>query len=53
MVIITLVLVAVLILLPGFIFFVSIVWTHRPDLSMSDILRDAVREIKKMFIAEE
>ena len=26
--------------------FVSIVWTHRPDLSVMDILRESVREIK-------
>ena len=26
--------------------FVSIVWTHRPDLSVFDILRDAVKEIQ-------
>ena len=28
------------------IIFVSIVWTHRPDLSVMDILRESVREIK-------
>ena len=26
--------------------FVSIVWTHRPDLSVADILRECVKEIK-------
>ena len=29
------------------VIFVSIVWTHRPDLSVIDILREAVKEIKK------
>ena len=52
MVIITLVLVAVLILLPG-LFFVSLVWTHRPDLGLLIILRDAIQEIKNTFIAEK
>ena len=28
------------------VIFVSIVWTHRPDLSVTDILRESVREIK-------
>lgn len=28
------------------VIFVSIVWTHRPDLSVMDILRESVREIK-------
>ena len=28
------------------ILFVSIVWTHRPDLSMVSILRECVKEIK-------
>lgn len=46
MLIIILVLAAVLTLLPGFILFVSIVWTHRPDLSVMDILRECMREIK-------
>ena len=36
--------VAVFILLSGF-FIVSITWTHRPDLSVGDILRDILREI--------
>ena len=26
--------------------FISVVWTHRPDLSVRDILHEAVREIK-------
>ena len=26
---------------------VSIVWTHRPDLSVMDILRESVKEIKE------
>ena len=28
------------------ILFVSLVWTHRPDLSVFDIFREAAREIK-------
>ena len=36
--------VAVFILLTGF-FIVSITWTHRPDLSVGDILRDFLHEI--------
>ena len=28
------------------IIFVSIVWTHRPDLSVIDILRESAKEIK-------
>ena len=28
------------------VIFVSIVWTHRPDLSVMDTLRESVREIK-------
>ena len=46
MLITILVLAAVLTLLPGFILFVSIVWTHRPDLSVMGILRECMREIK-------
>lgn len=30
------------------VIFVSIVWTHRPDLSVIDILREVVKEIKDM-----
>ena len=33
------------ILLSGIII-VSIAWTHRPDLSVADILREAIDEIK-------
>ena len=40
------ILAATLILLPGLIF-VSIVWTHRPDLSLLNILREAIKEIKE------
>ena len=29
------------------VIFVSIVWTHRPDLSVLDIMREAVKEIKE------
>ena len=32
-------------ILPPFIIFVSIVWTHRPDLSVGDILRGIIEEI--------
>ena len=35
---------AVFILLTG-LFIVSITWTHRPDLSVGDILRVAIQEI--------
>ena len=28
------------------VIFVSIVWTHRPDLSVADIMREAVKEIR-------
>ena len=35
---------AVFILLTG-VFIVSITWTHRPDLSVGDILRDFLHEI--------
>ena len=28
------------------VIFVSIVWTHRPDLSVMNILRESVQEIK-------
>ncbi len=31
--------------------FVSIVWTHRPDLSVADILRESVDEIKNYLRA--
>ena len=30
----------------SFLLFVSIVWTHRPDLSVADILWECVQEIK-------
>ena len=42
------VLAAALIMLPGLlcvVLFVSIVWTHRPDLSVGDILGVALREV--------
>ena len=44
------VILAAVVFLPLFLFgviFVSIVWTHRPDLSVSDIMREAVKEIKE------
>lgn len=42
---------AVLILLPGLfcvVLFVSIIWTHRPNLSAMDIAREVMKEIKKL-----
>ena len=45
------VLAAVLFLPPGLfcvVLFVSIIWTHRPDLSAMDIAREAKKEIKKL-----
>ena len=33
------------------VIFVSIVWTHRPDLSVADIGRDAWKEIKEYLRA--
>ena len=30
------------------VLFVSIVWTHRPDFSVMDIIREAVKEIKNL-----
>lgn len=30
----------------SFLLIVSITWTHRPDLSVADILRECVQEIK-------
>lgn len=43
----TIVVLAILaaIIMPPFIIFVSIVWTHQPDLSVGDILRECVNEI--------
>ena len=44
------VILAAVVFLPLLLFgviFVSIVWTHRPDLSVSDIMREAVKEIKE------
>ena len=38
---------AVLFLLLAGVLLVSITWTHRPDLSVLDILRELVREIGK------
>ena len=46
----TLVILAAVLILPLLLFggiFVSIVWTHRPDLSVFDIMREAVKEIKE------
>ena len=33
------------------IIFVSIVWTHRPDLSVTDICREALNEMKNYLRA--
>lgn len=44
-----LILAAVFILLPGFcaaMLFLSIVWMYRPELSVMDIIRETVKEIK-------
>lgn len=43
------VILAAVVFLPLFLFgviFVPIVWTHRPDFSVMDIIREAVKEIK-------
>lgn len=45
MLIIVFILAAVFLALFG-VAFVSIVWTYRPDLSVLDILRGAVKELK-------
>ena len=45
------VILAVVILLPIFlsaVIFVSIVWTHRPDLTVLDILRESMKEIQEI-----
>lgn len=47
---------AAVVFLPLLLFgviFVSIVWTHRPDLSVIDIMREAVKEIKKSRAGED
>ena len=46
-----LVILVVVILLPMFlaaVVFVSIVWTHRPDLTVLDILRESMKEIQEI-----
>ena len=48
------VILAAVVFLPLLLFgviFVSIVWTHRPDLSVIDILRESVDEIKNYLRA--
>lgn len=43
------VILAAVVFLPLLLFgviFVSIVWTHRPDFSVMDIIREAMKEIK-------
>ena len=50
------VILAAVVFLPLLLFgviFVSIVWTHRPDLSVFDIMREAVKEIKIMRAGKE
>lgn len=47
---------AAVVFLPLLLFgviFVSIVWTHRPDLSVLDIMREAVKEIKNSRAGKE
>lgn len=49
-VIVILILAAVFILLPGFwavMLFLSIVWMYRPDLTVLDIIRGVVRELRQ------
>lgn len=41
---------AALILMLSALIFVSIVWTHRPDLSVVDIMLLAVRQIRDIII---
>ena len=36
---------ALIVILPA-VLFVSLVWTHRPDLSVLDIMKEAVTEIR-------
>ena len=50
------VILAAVVFLPLLLFgviFVSIVWTHRPDFSAMDIIREAVKEIKIMRAGKE
>ena len=50
------VLAAVFILLPGLfciVLFVSIVWTHRPDLSVMDIIREAMKETRNTIAGKK
>ena len=45
------IIITAVVFLPLFLFgviIVSITWTHRPDLSVIDILREVVKEIKDM-----
>ena len=50
------VILAAAVFLPLFLFgviIVSITWTHRPELSVLDIMREAVKEIKIMRAGKE
>ena len=50
------VILAAVVFLPLFLFgviIVSITWTHRPELSVLDIMREAVKEIKIMRAGKE
>ncbi len=40
-------LILAVLLLPSAVFLVGIVWSHRPDLSVMDILRGVVTEIRE------
>ena len=35
------------------VIFVSITWTHRPELSVLDIMREAVKEIKNLIAGKD
>jgi hypothetical protein len=50
------IIITAVVFLPLFLFgviFVSITWTHRPELSVLDIMREAVKEIKIMRAGKE
>lgn len=54
--ILILILAAVFILLPGFwavMLFLSIVWMYRPDLTVLDIIRGVVRELRQQEPREQ
>jgi hypothetical protein len=50
------IIITAVVFLPLFLFgviIVSITWTHRPELSVLDIMREAVKEIKIMRAGKE